>query len=117
MSGPVASHAPQDFAERQAHNRRMAAAVVFLFLVFFFLVGLSVDYLYLDAFTPAGPAFPLATVLSLGLATAMTLASYYGGSELITLTRGGEVGHRAPRTPRTAQRGKGDGARIGMPHA
>jgi heat shock protein HtpX len=90
MSGPAASHAPQDFAERQAHNRRMAAAVVFLFLVFFFLVGLSVDYLYLDAFTPAGPAFPLATVLSLSLATGMTLTSYYGGSELILRSLGAE---------------------------
>ena len=90
MPGPLERHAPQDFAGRQAHNRRLAASIVFLFLIFFFLVGLSVDILYLDAFTPAGPPFPLATILALGLATGITLTSYYGGSGLILRSLGAE---------------------------
>ena len=81
---------PQDFAERQAHNRRLSAWIVLFFLLFFLAVGLSVDYLYLDAFTPSGPPFAVATVFSLTLATGITLISYYQGSELILRSLGAE---------------------------
>lgn len=80
----------QDFAERQARNHRVSAGIVFLFLLFFLLVGLAFDYLYLDAFTPQGPSFPLATVISLTVATGITLTSYYHGSELILRSLGAE---------------------------
>lgn len=83
-------HEPQDFAERQARNRWVSAGIVLLFLLFFLLVGLSVDYLYLETLTPQGPSIPIATVLSLALATGITLASYYHGSELILRSLGAE---------------------------
>ena len=84
------SHAPEDFRDRQARNRRLSAGIVFCFLLFFVAVGLSVDYLYLDAFTPSGPPFAVATVLSLVFATGITLTSYYQGSELILRSLGAE---------------------------
>ncbi len=90
MLGHAERGAPQDFAERQAHNRRISAGIVLFFLLFFLAVGLSVDYLYLDAFTPSGPPFAVATVVSLALATGITLISYYQGSELILRSLGAE---------------------------
>lgn len=41
-------------------------------------------------FTPLGPAFPVATVLSLGFATFSTLTAYYGGSDLILSSLGAQ---------------------------
>ncbi|MBI2358979.1 MAG: M48 family metallopeptidase [Deltaproteobacteria bacterium] len=81
---------PVDFRERQARNRRLSAWIVFCFLLLFVAVGLSADYVYLDAFTPAGPPFPVATVASLALAAAITLTSYYQGSALILRSLGAE---------------------------
>ncbi len=91
MPADLQRHEPQDFAERQARNRRLSAWIVLFFLLLFVAVGLSVDYLYLDAFTPAGPPFPAATVVSLALATGITLTSYYRGSELILRSLGAEA--------------------------
>lgn len=91
MPADLQRHEPQDFADRQAHNRRLSAWIVLFFLLLFVAVGLSVDYLYLDAFTPAGPPFAVATVVSLALATGITLASYYQGSELILRSLGAEA--------------------------
>lgn len=88
MPGDSQGHAPKDFAERQAHNRRLSAAIVFFFLLFFLAVGLAVDYLYLDAFTPWGAPFPVATVVSLAVATGITLTSYYHGGALILRSLG-----------------------------
>ena len=52
-------------------------------MAFFFLVGAAVDYLYFDAFTSLGPSIPVATVVALGIATAMTVTAYGFGSRLI----------------------------------
>ena len=82
---------PQDFAERQARNRWLSGWIVLFFVLFFLLVGFSVDYLYLGALRPAGPPFPLATVISLVLAAAIALASYYRGGELILRSVGAEA--------------------------
>ena len=79
-----------DFVARQAHNQRWSAALVAVFILFFLFVGLTIDYLYFDAFTPAGPALPLATIFSLGLATVTTLTAYYGGSDIILSSLGAE---------------------------
>lgn len=79
-----------DFAERQARNRRLSALIVFVFLLFFLLVGLAVDYVYFDGFTASRPPLPLATIVSLGLATAISIASYYRGGELILRALGAE---------------------------
>lgn len=79
-----------DFAERQARNRRWSAGIVFAFILLFFLVGLSIDHLYFGAFTPGGPELPFATVVSLALASGISLASYYRGSELILRSLGAE---------------------------
>jgi len=68
----------------------MSAALVFAFMLFFFLVGAAVDYLYFDAFTPSGPSFPVATVVSLGVATAMTIVAYGFGGNLILASVGAE---------------------------
>jgi heat shock protein HtpX len=79
-----------DFAARQAHNQRWSAALVALFIVFFLFMGLAVDYIYFDVFTPAGPIFPIATIFSLGFAVFSTLTAYYGGSDIILSSLGAE---------------------------
>ena len=53
------------------------------FLLFFFLVGLSIDYLYLDAFTARGPSAPTATLIALGLSITVAYTGYRQGSKLI----------------------------------
>lgn len=61
-----------------------------LFLLFFFVLGGAIDFFYFDAFTPAGPAFPFATLFALGFATFTTLTAYYGGGDLILSSLGAE---------------------------
>jgi len=59
-------------------------------MLFFFIIGGAMDYLYFDAFSSAGPPLPLATIFSLGVATLTTLSAYYGGSGLILGSLGAE---------------------------
>jgi heat shock protein HtpX len=47
------------------------------------LIGFAADYLYLDAFTPAGPPVPIATLSALIFATVTTLTAYNFGGNLI----------------------------------
>lgn len=61
------------------------------FMLFFFLVGAAVDYLYFGAFTSSGPSLPVATVVALGVATAMTITAYGFGSNLILASVGAET--------------------------
>lgn len=61
-----------------------------VFIVFFLVVGSSIDYLYLDGFTAAGLPLPIATLFALGFATFTTLTAYYGGSGLILGSLGAE---------------------------
>lgn len=68
----------------------MSAALAVFFLLFFLLIGGAVDYLHFDVFTPAGPTFPVATVLALGFACFATLTAYYGGSDIILSSVGAE---------------------------
>jgi heat shock protein HtpX len=56
---------------------------VFCFLLFFFLVGLSIDYLYLDSFTAGGPSLPIATLIALGSSATMAYTGYRQGSRWI----------------------------------
>ena len=79
-----------DFAARQAHNQRWSAAIVLLFMGFFLTIGLAVDYLYFDAFMPAGPALPFATLLALAMATASTMLAYHSGSDIILSSLGAQ---------------------------
>jgi heat shock protein HtpX len=79
-----------DFVARQEHNQRWSAALVGVFIVFFLFIGVAVDYIYFDAFTPAGPTLPIATIFSLGFATFSTLTAYYGGSDIILSSLGAE---------------------------
>jgi heat shock protein HtpX len=53
-------------------------------------VGLSVDTVYLGAFTPYGPALPVATLAALSFATAMTFTAYNFGGNLILTSVGAE---------------------------
>jgi heat shock protein HtpX len=79
-----------DFVARQAHNQRWSAALVAIFILFFLFIGATIDYLYFDAFTAAGPTFPIATIFSLSFAALTTLTAYYGGSDIILSSLGAE---------------------------
>ena len=58
--------------------------------MFFFLVGLSIDHLYLDAFTASGSSVPIATLMALAFSAAVTLIAYRQGSRLILSSVGAE---------------------------
>jgi heat shock protein HtpX len=58
--------------------------------LFFFLIGGAIDYLYFDALTAMGAAFPVATVFALGFAAFTTLTAYYGGPDIILSSLGAE---------------------------
>lgn len=60
------------------------------FILFFLFIGAAIDHLYFDAFTPAGPALPFATISSLGFAAFTTLTAYYRGSDIILSSLGAE---------------------------
>jgi heat shock protein HtpX len=59
-------------------------------MLFFILVGLSLDYVYLDAFTPHGPSVPIATLSALSFATVTTFTAYNFGANLILSSVGAE---------------------------
>jgi heat shock protein HtpX len=80
----------QDFAVRQARNARASALLIFAFLIFFLLIGLAVDFVYLGAFTTAGPRFPFATVGALAWAVVMTFTALGYGGKLILGAVGAE---------------------------
>ncbi len=61
-----------------------------VFILFFLFVGAVIDYVYFDAFAPAGPVLPIATIVSLGFAAFSTLMAYYGGSDIILSSLGAE---------------------------
>ena len=61
-----------------------------MFILFFFINGGAIDYLYFDVFTASGLMLPLATLLSLGTASMITLAAYYSGGSLILGSLGAE---------------------------
>jgi heat shock protein HtpX len=63
---------------------------VFGFVVFFVLVGLSVDYAYLNSFSSPGPPLPIATLLALGISSSLTLTAYYHGADLVLASVGAE---------------------------
>jgi heat shock protein HtpX len=63
---------------------------VFCFLLFFFLLGLSIDYLFLDAFTARGPSFPIATLIALVFSVMVAYTGYRQGSKLILSSVGAE---------------------------
>ena len=90
MGSPLNTPQVLDFVDRQAHNQRWSAALVAIFIVFFLVTGAAVDSLYFDAFTPAGPPLPVATIFSLLFATFSTLTAYYGGSDIILSSLGAE---------------------------
>jgi len=81
---------PELFFERQARNRQLSFLIVRCFLLFFTLVGASVDYLYLDPFAGGVPSIPVATLVSLLFASVMALSAYYSGSEWILRSFGAE---------------------------
>lgn len=53
-------------------------------------MGLSVDYLYLDAFTLYGASLPIATLSALSFATVTTFTAYHFGANLILSSVGAE---------------------------
>jgi heat shock protein HtpX len=59
-------------------------------MLFFILVGLAVDTVYLNAFTPHGPSLPVATLVALSFATLMTFTAYKVGGDLILSSVGAE---------------------------
>lgn len=87
----VLAYRLQNFADRQTRNARISALIIFCFLVFFLLVGLSVDFVYLGVFTPSGPRFPIATVSALVVAAVMTVSALGHGANLILAAVGAEA--------------------------
>ncbi|MEX0805243.1 MAG: hypothetical protein WD688_18260 [Candidatus Binatia bacterium] len=79
----ISSTGSQDFAARQARNGWISAVIVLCFLLFFCLVGLSVDYVYFDAFTIHGPPIPIATLMALSFSAVVTFTAYTQGGTLI----------------------------------
>jgi heat shock protein HtpX len=59
-------------------------------LLFFFVVGVAIDYLYLDAFTAGGSSVPIATLMALAFSGAVTWIAYRQGSKLILSSVGAE---------------------------
>ncbi|HEX9443675.1 MAG TPA: M48 family metallopeptidase [Candidatus Binatia bacterium] len=88
--GEASYSAAVDFAARQSRNRRASLFLLVVFFLFFLLIGFSVDLLYLDSLAPGGPPLPLATISALATAAAISLLSYYQGSELILGSLGAE---------------------------
>lgn len=78
------------FFERQARNRRLSFVIVLFFILFFILVGASVDYLVLDFLSAGRPSIPVATVVSLTFASILALSAYYRGSHWILRSLGAE---------------------------
>jgi heat shock protein HtpX len=68
----------------------MSAGIIVLFILFFLLVGLSVDYVYLGGFTSGAPPVPVATMIALVSSAAITPAGYRFGSHLILTSVGAE---------------------------
>lgn len=79
----ISSIVSQDFAQRQVRNGWISAVIVLCFLLFFCLLGLSVDYIYFDAFTIHGPPVPIATLVALAFSAGVTFTAYTQGSKLI----------------------------------
>ena len=65
-------------------------AIVVCFMLFFLLVGFTVDTVYLGAFTPYGPPFPLATLSTLLFAVIMTFVANNFGGHLVLASVGAE---------------------------
>jgi heat shock protein HtpX len=86
----LALESPQalDFVARQARNRRLSAALVGCFILFFLFIGGAIDYLYFDSFSSS--AVPIATIGALGFAAFSTLTAYYGGGDIILSSVGAE---------------------------
>jgi len=80
----------RDFVARQKRNRGISALIIFCFILFFILVGLSVDYAYLDSFASATAPIPFATLAALGFSTVLTLAGYYRGADWVLASVGAE---------------------------
>jgi heat shock protein HtpX len=59
-------------------------------MLFFLLVGFAVDTVYLGAFTPYGPPFPLATLSALLFAVIMTFVANNFGGHLVLASVGAE---------------------------
>src|SRR3954451_20082319 len=85
---PAAFGPAVDFAQRQQRNQRASAALVLGFILFFLLIGLIADHVYLDVFTPGGAPLPFATLGALTFATVMTLTAYRAGGKLILASMG-----------------------------
>lgn len=60
-------------------------------MVFFVIIGLTLDYLYFDLWSEGGPSWPIATTGALTLSTVSTVVAYYGGSSLILASLGAEA--------------------------
>ena len=65
-------------------------AIVVCFMLFFLLVGFTVDAVYLGVFTPYGPPLPLATLSTLLFAVIMTFVANNFGGHLVLASVGAE---------------------------
>jgi heat shock protein HtpX len=58
--------------------------------LFFILVGLSVDYVYLNSFSSGAAPIPIATLSALGFSTIMSLTGFYYGAGWVLASVGAE---------------------------
>lgn len=72
-----------DFYSRQGLNRRRTALLVAGFVLFFIALGVGLDIVWVGFLSPGGEPVPIATLLALTFATAMTVGGYFAGARLV----------------------------------
>lgn len=67
--------------DQQKHNKRVTWFIVFLFIIFFGVIGLG-----FDLFMTGAP--PVGTLFALGIAVISVLSTYYGGDKIVLASTG-----------------------------
>src|SRR5882672_3990676 len=71
--------------EQQRSNRRKTWLILGAFVALLFLLGAGFDTIYVGG---AGGAFPIGSVLALGVGSVSALVSYYTGDRAVLLATG-----------------------------
>jgi heat shock protein HtpX len=72
-----------DLYERQSRNRRNTFVFLIVFIAVFALLGIGLDASVYGFLEPGGAPFPFVTAWALGLATTLSLSSYFAGGRLV----------------------------------
>jgi heat shock protein HtpX len=74
---------PVDFYTREEINRHRTFLLILGFLAFFLVLGLGLDTVWAGFLSPGGEPLPFVTLIAVGVASAMSLSSYFGGGRLV----------------------------------